>query len=241
MYTLFRSLIYLHVACGVVGLVAFWVPVASRKGGVAHRQWGRLFTYTMLVAGASAVGMSIVTLSAPLETHPHLVSRFDADFIRNVFGWMMLGLATLTVNLVWYGWLCVQNRRRHEQNLEWRNLTLQGLLVVASLICAWRAIAAAQPLMFGMTAIGLATAGTNLWFLFKPRRGPDDWLLEHIKALVGAGISVYTEFLAVGAVRTLPQLALHPGLWAVPLVVGLALILTHQRRVRRSRLVLATR
>jgi hypothetical protein len=29
-------------------------------------------------------------------------------------------------------------------------------------------------------------------------------------------------------VRTVPELALHPGLWAIPLVVGLAIII-HQR------------
>jgi hypothetical protein len=87
--------------------------------------------------------------------------------------------------------------------------------------------------MLGMPAIGLATVATNLWFLYKPQRRPLDWLREHIKALVGAGISVYTAFFAFGAVRTVPALALHPGLWAIPLVVGLGLILYHQAAVAR--------
>jgi len=61
------------------------------------------------------------------------------------------------------------------------------------------------------------------------------WQLEHIKGLVGAGISVYTAFFAFGAVRYFPELALYPGYWAIPLVVGLALILWHWRVViRRS-------
>ncbi len=230
MYTLFHAFIYVHIACGVVGLFSFWVPVAARKGGPNHRKWGRIFTWMMLATGTSAIGMSLCTIIAPLETHPHLS---DIRLIRGVFGWMMLGLAILTINLAWYGWLCVLNRRSHAGNLEWRNVGLQYLLIAASLNCAWQALAAGQPLMYGMTAIGLATAGTNLWFLYKPRRGPQDWQLEHIKALVGAGISVYTAFMAFGAVRTLPALALHPGLWAIPLVIGLALILYHQRRVLR--------
>jgi hypothetical protein len=62
-----------------------------------------------------------------------------------------------------------------------------------------------------------------------------DWLKEHVKALVGAGISVYTAFFAFGAVRTFPELALHPGLWAVPLAVGLTLIIVHHRRIDRQR------
>ena len=49
----------------------------------------------------------------------------------------------------------------------------------------------------------------------------------------GAGISVYTAFFAFGAVRFIPELALQPGLWAVPLIVGLTLIIYHQRVVTR--------
>ena len=33
--------------------------------------------------------------------------------------------------------------------------------------------------------------------------------------------------------RFIPELALQPGLWAVPLIVGLALIIYHQRVVTR--------
>ena len=62
---------------------------------------------------------------------------------------------------------------------------------------------------------------------------PWGWQLEHIKALVGAGISVYTAFLAFGAVRLMPELALSPVLWSFPLGTGLGLILYHQAQVRR--------
>jgi hypothetical protein len=227
----FDIFIAIHITAGSVGLLSFWVPVVSRKGGRDHRRWGRVFTWCMLVTGCAAIGISFCTLVAPLETHPQLS---DAAWIRGIFGWMMLGLAILTINLAWYGWLCVLNRNDHRRNLEWRNLLLQYLLIAASANCAWQGLRIGQPLMFGMPAIGFATAFTNLYFLYKPRRGPNDWLLEHIKALVGAGISVYTAFFAFGAVRTIPALALHPALWAIPLTVGLALILYHQRNVRRS-------
>jgi len=79
--------------------------------------------------------------------------------------------------------------------------------------------------------VGLATAGTNLRFLYKPVRGEKDWLDEHIKALVGAGISVYTAFFAFGSVRIMPEIALNPVLWSIPLVTGISLILYHQRKV----------
>ena len=88
-------------------------------------------------------------------------------------------------------------------------------------------------MMMGISMVGFATVATNLWFIYKPKPLPTDRIKEHIKCRVGAGISVYTAFFAFGAVRLLPELALQPGLWAVPLIVGLALIIYHQRVVTR--------
>jgi hypothetical protein len=64
--------------------------------------------------------------------------------------------------------------------------------------------------------------------------GPGAWLKEHIKALVGGGISVYTAFFAFGSVRVLPELALHPVMWSIPLVTGVAIIIWHRRAVDRQ-------
>ena len=226
----FKLFVALHIVFGSIGLLAFWVPVVGRKGGANHRRWGRVFTWTMLLTGTAAICISACTLLDPLGTHPALT---DAAWVRGIFGWMMQGLAILTINLAWYGWLCIRNRTDHGGNLEWRNVGLQVALLVAAVNCTWQSIRIGQPLMLGMPAIGVATVATNLWFMLKRSPGRLDWLKEHIKALVGAGISVYTAFFAFGAVRTIPELALHPGLWAIPLVVGLTLIIYHRYAVSR--------
>ena len=82
--------------------------------------------------------------------------------------------------------------------------------------------------------IGFATAGTNLYFMYTATPSPKTYLKEHVKAIVGCGISVYTAFFAFGAVRFMPEMALHPGLWSVPLIVGLAIILYHRRKIDLS-------
>jgi hypothetical protein len=233
---LFHTLVAAHIVTGAGGLVAFWVPVLSKKGGDQHRFWGKLFTVLMLATGAIAIGMSTSTILAPMETHPQLVDHElfgDPALVQGIFGWMMLYLAILTVNLAWYGWQCILNRRHHARNRAWHNSALQAILLVASANCAWQGWQLGQVLMVGISMVGFATVGTNLWFMLKTRPGPVDWLLEHIKALVGAGISVYTAFLAFGLVRIMPERALMPALWAIPLVVGLALIIYHRRAVSR--------
>ena len=231
MWWVFHALIAGHIVLGAVGLVAFWVPVVGKKGGDAHRRWGRVFNRCMLGTAGFALAISTCTLIDPIGTHPHLT---DADMVRGVFGWMMQYLAVLTVNLAWYGWLCVTNGRRHERNREWRNMALQVLLAVTALNCAVQGWRIDQPLMIGMSLIGFATVGTNLRFLLDRAPPPKEWLREHVKALVGAGISVYTAFFAFGAVRIMPEIALNPGLWAVPLTVGMAIILYHRRKVALS-------
>jgi hypothetical protein len=238
LHDVFRVLVACHILTGAVGLVYFWGPIASRKGSEWHRKSGRVFNRCMLWTGAFAVLISACTIADPLGTHPHLVGHPEfsrPEFVRAIFGWMMLGFAVLTVNLAWHGWLCVLHKRDREKVREWRNLWLQAALLLVSVNCAWQAWHAGVFLMFGMTFIGIATVATNLFFLYRPNPGGLDWLKEHVKALVGAGISVYTAFFAFGAVRTFPELALHPGLWAVPLAVGLTLIIVHHRRIDRQR------
>lgn len=230
----FDTLIALHIATGATGAVAFWVPVVGRKGGVDHRRWGKVFTVAMLLTGSFAICMSLLTLLDPFATHPHLEGRFDAVFLRAIFGWLMLHMGILTINLAWYGWQCVKHGRRREKGREWRNILLQPLVILAALNCALQGWLAGQPLLMGLALVGIATGLTNLWFLYKPQAGPQDWLKEHAKALVGAGISVYTAFMAFGSVRLIPELALNPVMWAIPLTTGISIILYHWRRIDRA-------
>lgn len=231
---LFRCLIAAHIAAGATGAVAFWVPVVGRKGSVNHRKWGRVFTRAILATGCFAVALSLLTLHDPMGMHPHLVGRFAPGLVRGIFGWMMLHNAILTINLVWYGWSVVTNRRNVAANRTPANLALQYAVMVAAVVCAWRGFLIGQPLMMGISVVGMATGLTNLAFLYARDPSPTYWLKEHVKALVGAGISVYTAFFAFGSVRLYPPLALNPVMWAVPLVTGLAIIIYHRVMIDRK-------
>jgi len=227
----FRVFIALHITTGAVGALCFWIPVMGRKGGANHRFWGKVFTRVLLATGSFALCMSVLTLIDPFATHPHLVRQFDADFIRGIFGWMMMFLGTLTLNLTWYGWLCVRHKLDRAAMREWRNVALQYLLLAAVINCAVQGLLIGQFLMVAISFVGFATVFTNLWFLYKPKAGPKDWQKEHLKALVGSGISVYTAFMAFGSIRILPALALNPIMWAIPLTTGVSIIIWHWWRL----------
>ena len=229
---IFESLVIMHIITGTVGLISVWIPIAGKKGGVLHRQAGNIFITSMLTTGLVATGISITTLADPTGTHPHLSTHEvfrQPEMISGIFGWMMLYLATLTINLAWHGWLCMRNKQI-EKNGAWHNLCFR-LLLTASANCFVRGAELHQPIMMGIALIGFATVATNLWFIYRTPYSPKARIKEHIKSLVGVGISVYTAFFAFGAVRLLPEIALTPGLWAIPLVTGLILIIYHQRAV----------
>jgi len=228
---LFLAFLTVHVATGAAGLVTFWVPVIGRKGAAAHRRWGRVFYRCLLVTGTMAVGMSLVSLAIPLETHPKLD---DPALVRGLFGWMMLYLAILTLSLCRHGLAVVKNKTRHAANRGPAGVAVELVVIAAALNCAWQGFLIGQPLMMGISLVGIASGLTNLYFAFFGRSERGGYLKEHVKALVGAGISVYTAFLAFGAVRLMPQKAFDPAMWAVPLFLGISLIVYHRFRIDRN-------
>ncbi len=228
---IFHALVAAHIVTGATGAVAFWVPVLGRKGGARHRNWGRVFTVCILATGGFAIAMSLLSLADPFGTHPQLEGRFDDVFIRAIFGWHMLHMGILTVALGHYGWQAVLNRRDHAANRRPLNVGLQWLLLAAALNAAVQGVLSGQYLLVGLSVVGVAAAVTDLRFIWNPRPGPADWQKEHLKALVGCGISVYTAFMAFGSLRIMPELALHPVLWAIPLVTGVSIIVYHWNRL----------
>lgn len=236
--TLFHHLVTAHIVTGSVGLLTLWVPIFSRKGSTIHKWWGKVFAYALLATGAIAIGISICTLLAPLETHPFFD---DAKLIRAIFGWMMLYLAIMTINLSWYGLQCIRHRRDHLRNRNAVILIGQLLTFVAAVNCVWHGLQVGQPLLPGIAVVGIAAAILNTRFVLTDKPPPQEWLIQHTRGLVGAGISVYTAFLAFGAVNLLPAAAFNPILWATPTTIGVAYLLYHQWRITKSRAMHSSR
>jgi hypothetical protein len=228
----FHAVLIAHVLSGSVGLIAFWVPVVARKGDRWHRNWGVIFSWAMLITGSLAMVMASLTLFQPVITHPHLA--MPPPIIKGIFGWMMLYLGFLTINLSWYGRECVRHKRQHTGHLRLPNMLSQALLMGLSVNCLVQGWLINQVLMMAISIVGIATVVTNLRFMLKRDLDRTAWLREHLKGQVGAGISVYTAFMAFGAVRLAPQLALNPIYWGIPLSIGLGIIFYHWIRLLRQ-------
>jgi hypothetical protein len=225
---LFHALVIAHATIGALGLVLFWVPVVARKGGASHRRYGLWFARSMMITGVIATTIACVSLTIPLETHKDFT---DAVLARGLFGWMMLYLAALTFALGWQALASVRNKARHHRNRNPADVAIQLVLLAASVQCLWQGLVLGQPLMIGISVIGLISVPMALGFAAWPNPPRVVYLLEHVRTGVGAGISAYTAFLSVGLVRAMPEHAFNPLIWAIPGVFGIGLILWHWRRL----------
>ena len=77
----------------------------------------------------------------------------------------------------------------------------------------------------GISIVGIAFGLTNLYSIYTDAPSKIACQVEHVKAAVGAGISVYAAFMACGLARLNPGRALNQKMWAIPLLIGLTLII----------------
>jgi hypothetical protein len=229
---LFEALVVLHVIAGATGLIAFWVPIVARKGGPAHRRWGRIATYAFFTAGSLAIAMALLSLYGPEQRLPMITDRV---LFAGLFGWMMLYLGMLTIGFAWYGLAVVRHRNRREALRRPLHQAIFGAVIVSALWCGYFGLSIGQPLMAAVALVGLAAVTTQQFYVWRKSVPPRAHVAEHFRALLGMGISAYTAFLSVGLIRLVPDHVFNPLIWAVPSIIGISLIIRFTLGTRPAR------
>lgn len=229
---LFHFLVLLHVATGATGLVAFWVPVLTRKGASRHRWWGKIACYGFMGAGALAIAMALLSLYGPEERLPSVTDRALFD---GLFGWMMLYLGLLTIGFADYGLAVVKHARTRTALRRARYQLVIAAVVVSALQCGLYGASIGEVLMMAVAVLGLVAMVIQQRFIWRAEVGdPRAYVGEHFRALIGMGISAYTAFMAVGLIRWVPEHVFNPLVWAGPSVVGVSLIIGFTLQAKRG-------
>ncbi|MEM9311633.1 MAG: SemiSWEET family transporter [Pseudomonadota bacterium] len=229
---LFEALVVLHVIAGTIGLVAFWVPIATRKGGEPHRKWGRVACYGFVGAGALAIAMALLSLYGSEQRIPSITDR---ELFAGLFGWMMLYLGLLTIGFADYGLASVKHGRKRKRLRAARYQLVIAAVVVSALWCGYFGLRVGHPLMVLVAIVGLIAMILQLRFIWRnsePLHAA--YVGEHFRALLGMGISAYTAFLSVGLIRLIPEHVFNPLIWAGPSVVGVSLIVYYSAKTGRK-------
>jgi hypothetical protein len=235
--------LWFHIACGCVGLVAFWVPALTRKGGPTHRKAGWVYVSAMLGVVASAVVLAILLLLAPEAAHDFAGGQSEevatgvgrARAIALLFG----ALALLTFTNGWQGLGVLRAKRNPLQMRTPFNIGLHASNVLVALPLLVLGVHDGVPLFVIFGVLCFVTGAADLGSLWRPSQDPQYWLYAHLNGMIATGIAAHTAFLALGAVRLVPHLyALSPALygipWIAPTLIGFVAITLLQRHYRRK-------
>ncbi len=237
MHHLHQLLFTSHIATGLVAIIAFWVPVATRKGSTWHVRAGRFYAFSMYGVVASAFLMCVMVLLDPIGIRAP-ARNLDADTAYAVaaqsrlFASFLLMLSLLVFSSLRHGLLALRVSR-DPLSLSGRGhrALLLGMGLV-SLLVGWQGIEAGQILLIVFAVLG-ATGAVNMY----RETLKTDWnrrsaIVAHLNGLIGTGIGAYTAVFAFGGSRLLDQLL--PGQWQVvpwvlPAIIG-TLAIRRQRR-----------
>lgn len=213
METFFALNRYVHILAGFTGFFMAPVALATRKGGPAHRRWGKVFFWAMVVAGTTA-----------LVGAQHIKSLFL--LLTAIFSLYMAGFGYRSLFLKQLAW------DARVAVFDWAVAGV-GLMVFLGTV-VYAVMARNIPVgVFG--GIGAATA-------FRQLRGyanaghwtKNQWLLNHISGFMASYIAAVSAF-SVTSLHFIP----FPINFLWPTLLGVPIILWWHRRVRGQRATLS--
>ncbi len=226
---------WLHVLVGFTGLIAFWFPVFSRKGGRLHRLAGKVFVICgYVVTGSAAISCTLITHSI----FSRGLAPANQDNLALVVFLAYLAWVTFVTLRYSIGVLGTKKDPTRLKTPTFQFLALSAMAASVGLIAYATWIPSSfSPLLYGLSPIGILTGLPMLRYMNGKIEGPRAWFYEHMSASVGAGIAFHTAFAVFGAQRLFNlsgsgALAFLP--WLLPTLIGVPGLMLWQRYYRRK-------
>lgn len=223
-----QLLFYLHVSCGSVGLIVFWLPMLSKKGSRFHKSFGKVFTYGMFAVSISGIIMSLMVLIDPIGIRfPD--GNFDMERIvsikeqnRNTAIFLLM-LSMLVFTNVKHSIFVLKAKGDRLLIRNYTHLISISLLFITGVSVGYFALISGSILFIIFSALSVVSSISLFWYVFKTNFKKREWLIEHLTNIIGSGIGTYTAFFAFGGRRFLGeiftgQLQLIP--WILPSIIG---------------------
>ncbi|RFP66094.1 hypothetical protein D0N36_05055 [Hymenobacter lapidiphilus] len=194
---------WLHIAAGFTGFFVAPVALVVRKGGTAHRRWGRVFFWAMLVAGSTAL------VSASLNGLTFLLLTGIFSLYLAQFGYRSLHHKGM-------------GQSQRPELYDWTSVLL-GLSIFAGTLGYGLLSRPFNPVVVMFGGIGLFLTVRQLQGFRRPGPWPaGQWLRNHISGFMGAYIAAISAFSATNLrFIPFPLNFLWPTLVFVPLLIWL--------------------
>ena len=213
---------WVHIVLGFVGLVAWWVPVLTKKGGERHKLFGKIFAFCAYFVAGSAM------LTPPIRIGRALADGASITENPEGFGFLIflayLGLVTFA--LTRHAVQTVRTRRDPDSIRTPFHIALGiaptagSVVVVASALLLWSSISI---IMLLLSPLGLFISADILKYIYRRETARRAWFYAHMGAMLGAGIAFHTAFLVFGS-----RLFVSPDIlgplnwlpWVLPGMIG---------------------
>lgn len=237
----YRSLLLVHVAFGFIGLVAFWFPVLSRKGGPVHTKAGKVFMYSAYIVGGTAIAIALMRLVSPFGIRPDdrpsdPAAVGEALLTSRMFAVFLAYLGVITVASVHHGIGAMRARGNTAQLNTPLHTALNVSAVVSSAVVLALGIIFGQVLLLALSPLGVFVGWGGLRYAGRPRPTRMAHWYEHMGGMFGGGIAFHTAFAVFGIQRFIDYQA--EGIvgilpWVLPGIVGAVGSAIWQRHYRR--------
>lgn len=229
-HSIHQTLFFFHVVLGTLALVAFWLPIFSKKGSKRHIQSGKVFAWSMYSVSISGLIMTIIALAFPIAAY-----AITADVTGEKLVWMIerirnlnsfLFMLSLLVFCTTHHALMVVKYKNQRDALKTSNYLVPVILLgISGLVMIIFGAQKSNILHMVFGSISTFASFGMLQYIFRKQVAVNAWLIEHFSGLIGSGIGAYTAFFAFGGRRFLNevfvgQLQLIP--WIAPSVIGIA-------------------
>ncbi|REL34318.1 hypothetical protein [Thalassotalea euphylliae] len=227
-YSIYSVLLFLHIVVGSVSLITFWLPVIAKKGGHFHKRSGKWFEFGMLAVSLSGIAITLVVLFDPLaiKDPSSSLSGAEADKLvwwSEMFAWFLLMLSLLVLNSTRHSVLVLKCRENRLALRQWPHLLPILTMAVISPYVGYLGTKYSFVLLQVFSALCLVNSYQLLHYIFKPSIQPREWLIQHLRHIIGAGIGAYTAFFAFGGRQLLANIVSDQWqimFWVLPGVIG---------------------
>lgn len=186
----------IHIFFGSIALFVAPLAMLTRKGGLWHRRWGKIYVWAMAVVAVTAVVMS---------------------FVRSGLFFLLLALFSFYLAFTGYRILSRKTPQQSPTGKDWVAVSIMLLgslsLIVYGVYLMLTSSFGTVAVVFGV--IGLSFGVSDVRAFLQPPTDSKAWWYTHMRRMLSAYIATVTAFSVVNF-RFLPPIAR----WLWPTVVG---------------------
>lgn len=234
--------VWTHIAAGFLTLPLFWAQLLLRKGGARHVLVGRLFVVLGFVVALSALWSIGYQVAGEIVRGAQEAEQETARAEDYLFAVLLAFISIEVLVMLGRGRFAARQSRSVSKLpangtariLSW--LRALGSLAASVGLLAYAVLARSDASLFLLLAVAVGakiTADEIHVAKLMDSFSANDWIAEHFRGMIGAGIAFHAAFGVFGMFRLADRFGIDPSVGVVLAVVPALVGITAETVLRR--------